>query len=1046
MDVSKTFDCAFVEEQDVVSRYVGRKLSPEEAEAFEEHYFSCERCWAEVQAATELRAALEEKATGLPETSGLAPQSSRVIQGPWRTWAPLAAAAAIAFAIGAGFLISRRPSRSADPGTLVAGLAEAVGQGHSIRARLTGGFKYPAVSRSAAEPNKAPSWKVFAEAEKIKVAAGEKPSPEMARTLALAHLVTGDIDNAVERLREATLRAPDDPLPHSDLAAAYLTLADRKGRSDAVPLALSEAEIAIRLRPSLPEAHFNRALALEKMSLKDQAKAEWTEYLRLDPDSDWASEARQRLKTPVGARPPHRWDPARRTLLHWVENGAKPDQIRELISRFPQQVRECFEAELLPSWTEQIEIRPHQDSMHRLINLETIANEHCLITGDQLLCDAIAAAERVFSSGDPVQLGHLAEGLKQFRLGRSLIDRIEAQKARPHFETSAAELRLAGNPVAEWADFYRAMCLYYADRFEESAEVCGRLHALAERRSYTALLGRSLWMQGLVRLLTGDVRQSVADYTTALAQFERNRESGYASALHSLLAGAFSYLAETKQSWNHRLAALRSLDGLDDPRRAHRVFSDAAVAAVSADLPLVGLVLQDAAVRTADAWKSSLVSMEAYLYRSFVLRRLGRSAEAAADLGKARRWLTKIDDPELKRGEAAELSAALGELDVTRRPVEAQRQLTSALDYFRATSQPMRLADVYLLRARAYANGGDLTRAESDLATGIEELERQRSLQGTFAVSFFEKSWKFFDEIASLETRRGQRPELVLAYAERLRARDLLARQSAGDRARSSSAPLESRPLSPDQIRLKLPPSTALLYFAALQDRLLSWLLTREAVRFSQQEIRADELARRVTLYRMTLERDAPISETDRWGADLYDTLIRPYATFLSRGVDLVVIPDGPLYEVPFASLLDRKTGRYLVQDFFLTASPSGTAFLAASDRLRSLTPGDQLQVTVFGAPALDQNTASALPALPHAAEEARSIAALYPRGRHFSVRKLLPRDFWRPRDRVGFFISPVTLFPIRSTRICLGSFWPQAATGRAEISSPVRSMAAGFP
>ena len=43
MDVSKILDCNSVEEQDLVSQYVGRKLNPEEAEAFEEHYFGCDR-------------------------------------------------------------------------------------------------------------------------------------------------------------------------------------------------------------------------------------------------------------------------------------------------------------------------------------------------------------------------------------------------------------------------------------------------------------------------------------------------------------------------------------------------------------------------------------------------------------------------------------------------------------------------------------------------------------------------------------------------------------------------------------------------------------------------------------------------------------------------------------------------------------------------------------------------------------------------------------------------------------------------------------------
>src|SRR5207244_1830986 len=81
MDVSKILDCNSVEEQDLVSQYVGRKLSPEEAEAFEEHYFGCDRCWAEVQGATELRAALANEGRSQRERSVY---PARVIPGPRR--------------------------------------------------------------------------------------------------------------------------------------------------------------------------------------------------------------------------------------------------------------------------------------------------------------------------------------------------------------------------------------------------------------------------------------------------------------------------------------------------------------------------------------------------------------------------------------------------------------------------------------------------------------------------------------------------------------------------------------------------------------------------------------------------------------------------------------------------------------------------------------------------------------------------------------------------------------------------------------------------
>ncbi len=49
--------CEIVDRDDIDQRYLAGTLSPAEADAFEEHYFDCERCWALVQRGLALRAA-----------------------------------------------------------------------------------------------------------------------------------------------------------------------------------------------------------------------------------------------------------------------------------------------------------------------------------------------------------------------------------------------------------------------------------------------------------------------------------------------------------------------------------------------------------------------------------------------------------------------------------------------------------------------------------------------------------------------------------------------------------------------------------------------------------------------------------------------------------------------------------------------------------------------------------------------------------------------------------------------------------------------------
>jgi hypothetical protein len=80
-----------VDQEDLDTRYLAGQLSPEGAEAFEEHFFGCERCWDLVQQGLALRSAFAPDAA--------APQLTRAASVPRKTrgtWWSLAAAAGLA--------------------------------------------------------------------------------------------------------------------------------------------------------------------------------------------------------------------------------------------------------------------------------------------------------------------------------------------------------------------------------------------------------------------------------------------------------------------------------------------------------------------------------------------------------------------------------------------------------------------------------------------------------------------------------------------------------------------------------------------------------------------------------------------------------------------------------------------------------------------------------------------------------------------------------------------------------------------------------------
>ena len=108
--------------------------------------------------------------------------------------------------------------------------------------------------------------------------------------------MTRDFDAAVKYFDRAITRAPDDGLLRSDRAAALLARGDAHGNEDDYRDALMDADASLVKQAALKEALFNRAIALQRLSRSDEERRAWESYLAVDPSSEWAAVARQRLR------------------------------------------------------------------------------------------------------------------------------------------------------------------------------------------------------------------------------------------------------------------------------------------------------------------------------------------------------------------------------------------------------------------------------------------------------------------------------------------------------------------------------------------------------------------------------------------------------------------------------------------------------------------------------------------------------------------------------------------------------------------------------
>lgn len=101
---------------------------------------------------------------------------------------------------------------------------------------------------------------------------------------------TGDTADAQDAYQAAV--ACD---PH--LHWAWYNLADIQEETGRLRDAVASLERAVAISPTYADAHFNLARCYERIGRVKEAKAHWTAYLRLDPHSEWARIARQRLRS-----------------------------------------------------------------------------------------------------------------------------------------------------------------------------------------------------------------------------------------------------------------------------------------------------------------------------------------------------------------------------------------------------------------------------------------------------------------------------------------------------------------------------------------------------------------------------------------------------------------------------------------------------------------------------------------------------------------------------------------------------------------------------
>lgn len=700
---------------EAISALAEGRLEPSRLEDVLAHVEHCETCMS----------ALDDANAALRLDAAPAAQTAR------RTWW-IAAAAAVLVIAGLAAIRGWRNEPS------IAKLVDlAPRSARLIEPRLSGGFdwaEYRGPMRASGAVSDETRLRLGGAAADAIAHANKDSSADAQHVAGVAILLADDPVKAIERLRLAGERAPENARIASDLAAARYAAALALDRPSLYPEALDDADRALRLDARLPEALFNRALILERLGLTQEARRAWERYLAVDPSSKWAGEARRRAAKRSAAQGPLRF----------------------------QKMRTWAEAETLGQWAEATLRGDDTEAASLLAEARTTGDALASATGERLLRDAVASIDRAGVEHRTT----LARAHQTYRRGRMAY-------ARQRLEDAERDLRDAADAFAEGDSPMRDVALYFAAsaRFDRHDVRSAResLEALVRgadaHRGYFALQAQTRWELALCRMYENDWVSARALLADAESLFVRLGETANLAFVRALLATTLISIGRPEEAWATRIRAFEQLSIEQRDVRLLVALGGAARMEQRAGRQNAARALLRVNVEEARAAGNAYYLTDALVRSALIANR----DDARVLVREARAHSAKIEDPSLRERALADAQFAEGVSLVRDDPKHAIDALGSAIRYY-DEKLPAFVAEPRLHRARALSRLGRSGDAMRDLESGIAAIERQplRLPGEVVASAVLDAGESLFEDAIRSCLDRGD-PQRAFAYAERAR-------------------------------------------------------------------------------------------------------------------------------------------------------------------------------------------------------------------------------------------------------------------------------------
>ncbi|MEM9387765.1 MAG: CHAT domain-containing protein [Pseudomonadota bacterium] len=727
----------------------------------------------------------------------------------------------------------------------------------------------------------------------------------------------------------------------NDLAAAYYSA--RRDDTDwrAYEAGLIAVGRALALAPNEPRTLYNRALILESMGMLMAAEEAWRAYLANARQDDWESTAKRRLRHLETARE------ARAAVRATVGQIASEPSM--LAAQRDPAVRQLVRSELASDLLDDGRLleaigNDPAGSCHgdRSTVLERLGDLQRLLTAPSLLLDTLAwLCER-----ETTERGRLVRELA----GAMALDRNgEVSLAREQAASVYPALAQDGSPLACVARLVEGSILFAQQRYQDARqfEALNAALEVATSCEYPIVVARGFERLGSTALRRSRSEEAVAAYANAQAALSGGHDvvrQARIAALHANTLGAFG---------NHDAASAALVNALKDARQAALPPETIATlcilgAGISALADAVNMLelYADCTLRNLPNDAEPTYRVEAHVVRGSGRLQLGKLALAQADFAAAREAVRETGDPNEARLNEVFVELQVGLAMVTESPLLALSPLQTAAAFYEengTTSSELMAREALV---RTFDNLGQTEQADKELRILLQRLDSLPTA-GDREI----RRWRYQSERTAYE--RQLRAQIRSgAHKEALAT---LVRSRQPDRFGNESVQAIIDAATPEGSRGQ---DEVTVIFAWLGNAVVSWRIdTAGKLVFFEAPSRATGQASWQTL----VERAAGTSAVPVPGgreaalAQLYDALIRPMTSDLGADARVHIVPDGPLFGLPWPALWDREVELYLVQQFYVDV-----AVELRANAKRSVAAPTWSQVDVFADPEADRTIALA--------------------------------------------------------------------------------------